>query len=71
MLSNTFMFCLSILKKMPSVHAKWVVEIYEYLKEQIESVIKGFEKTGKMEVVKSAQGIYARCENPFDDIRRK
>ena len=53
------------------LHAKWVVEKYEYLKEQKEPVIKGFEKSGIMEVVKSAQDIHRRSENPFDDGRRK
>ena len=42
-----------------------------YLKEQKESVIKGFEKAGIMEAVKSFQDIYTRCENPYDDRRRK
>ena len=41
--------------------------MYEYHKEQKESVIKGFEKAGIMEAVKSAQDIYTRCENPFDN----
>ena len=41
--------------------------MYEYLKEQKDSVIKGFLNALKVEVVKSAQGIYARSENPFDD----
>ena len=54
------------------LYAKWVVEMYEYLKEQKESVIKGFEKAGIMEAVKSAQDIYRYlCENPFDDRHRK
>ena len=33
------------------------------LKEQKESVLKGFEKAGIMEAVKSAQDVYTRCEN--------
>ena len=41
--------------------------MYEYLKEQKDSVIKGFQNALKVEVVKSAQGIYTRSENPFDD----
>ena len=53
------------------LHAKWVVEMYEYLKQQKESVIKGFEKAGIMEGVKSAQDIYTRCENPSDDKHEK
>ena len=35
------------------LHAKLVVEMYVYLKEQKESVIKRFEKAGIMEAVKS------------------
>ena len=45
--------------------------MYEYLKEKKESIIKGFEKAGIMEVVKSTQNIYTRCENPFDDKHEK
>ena len=41
--------------------------MYEYLKEQKESVIKGFEKAEIMAAVKSSQDIYTRQENPFDD----
>ena len=40
---------------------QWVAEMYGYLKEQRESVIKGLEKTGIMEAVKSSQDIYTRC----------
>ena len=49
-----------------------MVEMYEYLKEQKESVvIKGFEKAWIVEAVKSSQDIYRRCEKSFDDKRRK
>ena len=50
---------------------KWFVKMYECLKEQKESVLKGLEKAGIMEAVKPAQDIYTRCENPFDDRNRK
>ena len=43
--------------------------MYEYLKQQKESVIKRFEKAGIMEAVKSTQDVYTRRENPFDDKR--
>ena len=59
------------LNDLKPLRAKWVTEMYEYLKEQKESVVKGFEETGIMETVKSTQDIYTRCENPFDDRRRK
>ena len=58
------------LSDLKPLHAKWVVEMYEYLKEQKEPVTKRFEKAGTMEAVKSTQDIYTRCENPFDDRRR-
>ena len=59
------------LSDLKQLRAKWVVEMYEYLKEQKVSLIKGFEKAGIMEAVESAQDIYIRCENPFDGKRRK
>ena len=59
------------LNDLKPLRAKWVIEMYEYLKEQKESIVKGFEETGIMETVKSTQDIYTRCENPFDDRRRK
>ena len=31
---------------------------------------RGFEKPGKMDAVKSAQRIYTRCKNPFEDRHR-
>ena len=51
------------------LHAKWIVEMYGYLKQQKESVVKGFEKAGILEAVKMAQEVYARCQNPFDEKR--
>ena len=51
------------------LHAKWIVEMYGYLKQQTESVVKGFEKAGILEAVKMAQEVYARCENVFDEKR--
>ena len=36
-------------------------------KEQKESVIKGLEKAGIMDTVKSDHDTYTRCENPFDN----
>ena len=59
------------LSDLKPLHAKWVVEMYEYLKEQKESFTKGFEKAAIMEAVKSAQEIYTRCENLFYHRHRK
>lgn len=49
------------------LHAKWVVEMYDYLKKQNESIVKCFEKARVLEAVKSAHKVYTRCENPFDE----
>ena len=55
------------LSDLKPLHAKWIVEMYGYLKQQKESVVKGFEKAGILEAVKMAQEVHARCENPFDE----
>jgi len=57
------------LSDLKPLHAKWVVDIYAYLKQQKDSIIKGFEKAGILEAVKMAQEVYARNENPFDEKR--
>ena len=59
-----FSLKLSYLKPL---HAKWIVKMYGYLKQQKESVVKGFEKVGILKAVKMAQEVYARCENLFDE----
>ena len=51
------------LSDLKPLHAKWIVEMYGYLKQQKESVVKGFEKAGILEAVKMAQEVYGRCEN--------
>ena len=57
------------LSDLKPLHAKWIVEMYGYLKQQKESVVKDFKKAGILEAVKMAQEMYARCENPFDEKR--
>ena len=53
---------LSILKPL---HAKWIVDTYNHLKEQKDSIIKGFESAGILEAIESANTVYTRIENPF------
>ena len=45
------------LSDLKPLHAKWMVEMYEYLKQQKESIIKGFEKAGIIKTVKSVQDV--------------
>ena len=45
------------LSDLKALHAKWIVEMYGYLKQQKESVVKCFEKAGILEAVKMAQEV--------------
>ena len=47
------------------MHARWIVDMYTYLKQQKESILNGFDKVGITEPVKSANEVFARIENPF------
>ena len=55
------------LSDLKTLHPKWVFEMYDYLKQLKEPIMKGFVKAGIIEAVKSTQEIYTRSENPFDD----
>ena len=61
-------------KKMSNLkllHARCVVDMYTYLKQQKESILNGFDKAGITEAVKSANEVFARFENPFAEKRAK
>ena len=49
------------------LHARWVVEMYDYLKQQKGSILNGFDKAGITEVVKSANEVFAKIENSFTE----
>ena len=42
------------------LHARWIVEIYDYLKQETGSILNGFDKAGITEAVKSANKVFAR-----------
>ena len=48
-----------------ALHARWIVDMYTYLKQQKESILNGFDKAGITEAVKSANEVFARIENLF------
>ena len=52
-----------------SLNACWIVEIFDYLKQQNESIMNGFDKAGITEAVKSANEVFSRIENPFTQKR--
>ena len=39
--------------------------IFDYLKQQNELIVNGFDKAGITEAVKSANEVFTRIENPF------
>ena len=42
------------LSDLKPLHARWIVEMFDYLKQQNESIVNGFDKAGITEAVKSA-----------------
>ena len=49
------------------LHARWVVEMYDYLKQQKVLSLNGSDKASIKEVVKSANEVITRTENPFTE----
>ena len=49
------------------LHARWIVDMYTYLKQQRESILNGFDKAGITEAFKSANEVFARNENPYTE----
>ena len=59
------------LSDLKPLHARWIVETYNHLKLQNDSIIKGFDAAGITEAIKSANSVFARVENPFDEQRQQ
>ena len=57
------------LSNLKPLHARWIVEMFDYLKQQNESIVNGFDKAGITEAVKSANEVFSRIENPFTQKR--
>ena len=51
------------------LHARWIVDMCTYLKQQKESILNGFDKARITEAVKSANEVFARIENTFVEKR--
>ena len=58
------------LSDLKPLHARWIVEMFDYLKQQNESIVNGFDKAGITEAVKSANEVISRIENPFIEKRQ-
>ena len=50
--------------------ARWIVETYNHLKHQNDSIIKRFDDAGISEAITCASDVFTRVENPFDEQRQ-
>ena len=57
------------LSDLKALHARWIVEMYDYLKPQNESIVNGFVKAGITEAAKSANEVFSKIEYPFTQKR--
>ena len=57
------------LSDLKNLHARWIVETYDHLKHQNDSIIKGFDAAGISEAITCANNVFTRVENPFDEQR--
>ena len=53
------------LSKIKPLHAKWVYEMYEYLRRRSDLVLNGFESVGITEAVEKSNEVFEIIENPF------
>ena len=59
------------LSDLKPLYARWIVETYNHVKHQNDSIIKGFDAAGIDEVITCANDIFTRVENPFDEQRQQ
>ena len=59
------------LSDLKPLHAWWIVEIYNHLKHQNNSIIKGLDAAGISDAIACAKGIFTQAENPFDEQRQQ
>ena len=57
------------LSDLKNLHARWIAETYDHLKNQNDSIIKGFDAAGISKTVTCANDVFTRVENPFDEQR--
>ena len=56
---------LSVIKPL---HAKWMADLCNTLKDDKEMVINGFRNTGITEVIENAKDMVEKIENPFKEV---
>ena len=53
------------LSEIRPLHAKWIYEMYEYLRGRSDLFLNGFESAGITEVVEKSNEVFERIENLF------
>ena len=53
------------LSEIKPLHAKWIYEMYEYLRGRSDLVLNGFESAGITEAVEKSNEVFERIENLF------
>ena len=53
------------LSEIKLLHAKWIYEMYEYLRGRTDLVLNGFESEWIREAVKKSNDVFETIENPF------
>ena len=59
------------LSDLKPLHAKRIVDTYNHLRKQNNSILKGFDAAGKTGAIKFANDIFTRIENPFDEHKKQ
>ena len=56
------------LSDMNPLHAQWIVDLYNYMREEKDTIINGFKSAGVTEVIVPAEEIVTKVENPFCEL---
>ena len=59
------------LSDLKPLHARWIVETYNHLKHQNDSIINGLDAAGFSEAITCANDVFIQVENPFDEQRQQ
>ena len=52
-------------------YARWIVETYNHLKHQNDTIIKGFDAAGVSKAITCENDVFTRVENLFDEQREQ
>ena len=50
-----------------SLHAQWIIDLYNHMREEKDAIINGLKSAGVTEAIQSAQEIVTKVENPLHE----